>query len=152
MWSIFISGLKNLIYCFFSSSNCLTSSSHVFLLSANSSAVRGQTILLSLKHTHATSYLLQVLRQRQCGARQLDELYIGTVKAFSEQIDIHQHLYVGFLFQRGIARLTIIISYTCFLKPFNVSKSGVLLLIATAFMPCCLYASAICSAWAMSMA
>ena len=33
-----------------------------------------------------------------------------------------------------------------------LSSSDVLLLIATAFMPCCLYASAICSAWAMSMA
>ena len=33
-----------------------------------------------------------------------------------------------------------------------LSASGVLLLIATAFMPCCLYASAICSAWAVSMA
>ena len=56
--------------------------------------VQYQAILLALKHTHATSYLLQILRQRQCGSRQLDKLYIGTVKAFTEQIDIHQHLNV----------------------------------------------------------
>ena len=113
IWSIFISGLKNLIYCFFSFSDCLASSSHVFHLSAYSSAVIGQTILLSLKHTHATSYLLQVLRQRQCGACQLDELYIGAVKAFTEQIDIHQHLYVGFLFQCLIPHVCLIVCTQC---------------------------------------
>ena len=54
--------------------------------------VQYQAILLAVKHTHSTSHLLQVFRKRQCRPRQLYELHIGTIKAFTEQVNIHQGL------------------------------------------------------------
>ena len=55
--------------------------------------VENQHLLLPLARAHATAYLLQVLGQRQGWTGQQDELHLGTVKPFGENVYVHQHVY-----------------------------------------------------------
>ena len=58
-------------------------------------AVDDNGFLFLRTDTQGTAYLLQVERQGECGTGQLDELQVGTVEPFAEDVDIDDDIEVS---------------------------------------------------------
>ena len=50
--------------------------------------VENDHLVLAFGRAHAAPHLLQILRERQRGTGQLDELHLGEVDTFGEQADV----------------------------------------------------------------